>query len=220
MTPRFALYGGSFDPIHRGHLEVAGAAAALLGLPRVVFLPAARPPHKPGRVLTSPYHRFALVAASIVGRPWAEVSPWELERPGTTFAFEQVAHFSTLGEPTLFLGADSLADFPSWVRAEELAATARIAVLPREPHIEPAALAEKLPEWLASRIRVVAGGESAASGHLPGEILWVPVPPITISATALRARLSSGEPVEDDIAAPALELIRRHRLYGTGDRTP
>jgi nicotinate-nucleotide adenylyltransferase len=212
---RIGLYGGSFDPIHRGHLEGARSAGRWLGLDRVVFLPARRPPHKLDRTFASPFDRYALIAASIVGEPWAELSPWELERDGTTFAIEQLESFGRMrpgDRITLLVGADALADFAGWRRAEEIAAGWSIGVFPRDPWSW-SSLAAKLPGWLAARFRAFAADAPAPGAISPGEVWGLSIPTVTISSTELRRRLAAGEPTGEDLPPAAAELIRRHRLY-------
>ncbi len=213
---KIALFGGSFDPIHRGHVDSARAAASWLGLDRVIFLPARRPPHKLDRELASPFDRYALIAASIVAEPWAELSPWELERTGTTYCWEQLEAFRAMrpADPlTLLIGADSLADLPGWRRAEEIVAATPIAVCPREPWDRSAAEAA-LPAGWKSRLRWFEPGEAAPAGISAGEIWVLPIAPVTISSTGLRRRLASGDDIGNDVPPPARELIRRHGLYG------
>lgn len=214
---KVALYGGSFDPVHRGHLESARAAAAWLGLDRVILLPARRPPHKPDRVLASAFDRYALLAAAVVGEPWAELSPWELEREGTTYTHEQLSAFRAArpgDEVGLLIGADSLADFPGWRRSDEILAATGIAVLPREPFDRDACEA-RLPAPFRERVRWLdAEAATPAVGPVPvGEIWVLPLRPVTISSTMVRARLATGERVDDLVPAPVAELIRRHGLY-------
>lgn len=213
---KVALYGGSFDPVHRGHLESARAAASWLGLDRVILLPARRPPHKPDRVLASSFDRYALLAAAIVGEPWAELSPWELEREGVTYTHEQLAAFRSArpaDSVSLLIGADSLADFPGWRRSDEILDSTGIAVLPREPFDRDACEA-RLPANFRERVRWLGPGERTNGGPVPvGEIWVLPLRPVTISSTMVRARLATGDPVGDLVPAPVAELIRRHRLY-------
>ena len=212
---KVALYGGSFDPFHRGHLEPAKKSAEWLGLDRVIYLPAKRPPHKPDRELTSPYHRFALVAASIIDEPWAEVSPWELDREGTTYCFEQLDAFRSArpgDEILLMIGADSLADFPSWKKSTEILRDTAVVVLPREP-FDRERIGARVSESISERIRWFSGGEPCPEGPSAGAIWVLPVEPVTISSTDLRNRLAAGGEVRGEIPAAALELIGRHRLY-------
>ena len=213
---RLGLYGGSFDPFHRGHLEPARAACRWLGLDRVTFLPARRPPHKRDRNLASPFDRYALLALALDGESWAEASSWELEREGTTYAIEQLEAFRGMrpgDEIVLLVGADSLADFPGWHRADEIAASTPIAVLPREPwgrrQVEP-----RLPEEIRRRVTWFDEGAPAPGPISAGQIWAAPLRPVTISSTELRRRLASGEAVDGEIPEAALRFLRRRGLYG------
>ncbi|HET6373967.1 MAG TPA: adenylyltransferase/cytidyltransferase family protein, partial [Candidatus Polarisedimenticolia bacterium] len=93
---RLGLLGGTFDPIHRGHIAAARAAATL-GLDRVLFVPANHPPHKDGRDLTGPYHRFAMVALGLAGQKNLCLSAHELARGGTSFTIDTVRHYVSKG---------------------------------------------------------------------------------------------------------------------------
>jgi nicotinate-nucleotide adenylyltransferase len=127
---RIGLFGGTFDPVHFGHLIVARSAAELLGLERVIFLPSARPPHKPGEGVTEASHRAAMVRLAIEGEPGFEFHDYDLSRPGRTYTIETVQHIQSLfgrgSEMHWIIGSDSLAELGGWRRAAELVDLCRI----------------------------------------------------------------------------------------------
>ncbi len=97
MAERVALYGGSFNPIHHGHLIVVRAIAERLALHRVIFLPSAAPPHKLGEPLADPMHRAAMVRLAIKHEPLFDFSDYDLTRDGPSYTIETVNHFRGMG---------------------------------------------------------------------------------------------------------------------------
>src|SRR5688572_19796885 len=145
------LMGGTFDPVHRGHLRVAEAALRR-GLDRVDFVPARRPPHKQRPDMTGPFHRFAMAALATSGRPGLGVSAYEISRDVPSYTIETVRHFSDQGHAvTLIMGSDSLADIETWRECRELLDLARVLVYPRRPAL-PGSLEDRLPDWVRARM--------------------------------------------------------------------
>lgn len=193
---RIGVLGGSFDPPHLGHLVLADQCAAALDLLPVLLIPAYRPPHKTGREQTPFELRLAMVRAAVSGHPRLAVSEIERERGGLSYTVDTLRALRQAhpgDEIWLLMGEDSLADLFSWREPEALAELARIAVYHRPG--SPA----RTPDFLAGKVRFVAG------------------PAIDISSSELRRRLEAGESVRYLIPEPALEIIRRDRLYLPGD---
>jgi nicotinate-nucleotide adenylyltransferase len=180
--PRLALFGGTFDPVHDGHVALAGAARAAAALERVVFLPCRLSPHKQtGAPPTSGAHRLAMLRLALAGRPWAEVSDFEITRQPPSFSWETVEHFARR-EPGAswhwILGADQWAVIESWSRAGFLREQLHFLVFPREPLPPP----QPRPGW---RMSVVDCRHPAA-------------------ATAIRAALAGPGPGHAAHLAPAV----------------
>lgn len=135
--PRIGLFGGSFDPVHDGHLAIAAEAVRAAGLDRVIFLPTRQSPHKPGWVAgASPEHRVEMLRLATGELPWAEVSDWELHQPPPSYSWKTAGHFhSTHPEASLYwlLGADQWAVIDSWNQAGILRALLHFVVFPRDP---------------------------------------------------------------------------------------
>ena len=196
---RVGLFGGSFDPIHQGHVELAEAALCELELDRVVFLPTADPPHKRPRH-ASALQRYCMVELALLDHPRLLVSDVELTPGRTAFTVETVEHFRRLlPNASLFLliGADSFAELDQWRRFEELLAQVELVVVTR-PGFEQArssrserlatALAGRTVRWLGRRI--------------------------DISSTELRRRLGDGETPGPGLIAPAvLQFCAKYSLY-------
>jgi nicotinate-nucleotide adenylyltransferase len=186
---KLALYGGTFDPIHHGHLILAREAREQLGLDRVVLVPAARSPFKPGVAQTPPEVRLAMVAAAVEGEPGLAVDDSEITRGGTSYTIDTVlAARARWPEAELWwlVGADHVAELPRWHRYAELRELVRFAVLAR------------------------AGSGAAAAHGLP-----VVARTIDISATEVRARVARGASIRYLTPPAVAALIARHGLYTT-----
>ena len=204
---RIGLFGGSFDPPHAGHLHVARAARGRFGLERVVFVPAAEPPHKPGRLLAPGRDRLALLRLLLAGEPRCEVSEIELARGGRSFMIDTVRALpAALGEPAdceiyLLLGSDNLEGLPRWREARALLERVQPVVVRRGPElaVQIAPLAAQLGEELVRKLERGA----------------LDLPPVELSSTELREALPESE-LDARLLPPALlEYIRAHGLYGT-----
>ena len=201
---RLGLLGGSFDPIHRGHLHVARAAQAAFELDRVVFVPAARPPHKPGIALASGADRLAMVALAI--EPSWSVCGIELDRPGPSYTVDTVRELpSAVGEADdveihMIIGTDNLAGLIGWRDARELLERVQPIVVFRAGAASGAdvlrEVCSRLPEPLARKLE---------RGYLE-------LPPVTGSASDLRARLSAGDDPGAEGPAPVAEYMRSRGL--------
>jgi nicotinate-nucleotide adenylyltransferase len=211
---RVGLYGGSFDPIHRGHVEPVLHAMRELGLDRVVFVPAAMPPHKPAGPAASAFHRFAMTALAIAEHDALLVDDFEMARAGTTYTIETLRRFQESlpgAEVVLVLGSDSLASFATWRAWSEIAGTTRIAVLAREPW-DRAVTQGAVPEELSRRFAPERATFDDAGAE--ATILWAGNPPVTISSTWLRGALRAGRPEARSALPAAVErYVTRHGLY-------
>ena len=152
---RAGVLGGTFDPVHRGHLALATAAREELALDEVLFVPAGQPWRKAGRIVAPAQHRLAMLRLALDEEPAFRVETLELERPGPSYTadtLEAVAEARPGDELFFIVGEDALADLPNWVRPERILELATLAVARRDD-VPPAALAEgqaRLP-GLASR---------------------------------------------------------------------
>ena len=195
---RVGALGGTFDPVHRAHLHLADAAAAALELDRMLLIPAGDPWMKRDRPVTEARHRLAMVEAAVRERGGGlEVLDIELRREGPTYTLDTLQALRAAGATQLWwvLGGDALRSLPSWHKAPELLTLARMAVAAR-----PGAQIER-----RELDRLVPG--------LGRWVDWIPMSPVDLSASDLRARLARGEDVSNDIPAAALSYIHRHRLY-------
>ncbi|MFN0130327.1 MAG: nicotinate (nicotinamide) nucleotide adenylyltransferase [Verrucomicrobiales bacterium] len=134
--PRYGLFGGSFDPVHLGHTAMAEAARTQANLEKIIFLPAAQSPHKTDSDPPAPaVHRLAMLELALADLPWAEVSRWEIDRPGPSYSWKTVEHCAAVAGPNIelcwILGADQWDVLLAWSHPEKLAALLTFLVFPR-----------------------------------------------------------------------------------------
>jgi len=190
------VMGGTFDPIHLGHLAVAEEAREVLGLDRILFVPAGRPPHKPAVEVTSIEHRLAMVELAIADNPAFELSRIEIERPGPSYTVDTLEALAATGSLTVILSAETFAELPTWHEPWRLFEAARVAVAPRWGYPAPD------PDWLAATF---PGREDRVS-YLEG-------PRLGVSSTALRARVAAGRSIRYLVPQPVAAYIAANNLY-------
>jgi nicotinate-nucleotide adenylyltransferase len=190
--------GGTFDPIHVGHLAIAEEAREALELDRVLFVPAARPPHKPDGAAATIDDRRAMVTLAIAGNAAFELSRIEVDRPGPSYTVDTVEALAGSGELTVILSAETFADLPRWHEPEWLFDLARVAVVPREGYPAPD------PAWL-----------SATFPGREGRVTYLEGPRLGLSSTAIRARVAAGRSIRYLVPDAVEAYIAEHRLYRT-----
>jgi nicotinate-nucleotide adenylyltransferase len=202
-TRLVGILGGTFDPIHLGHLALARAAQAALGLDEIVFVPAGLPPHKIGSRIAPADDRLAMVGLAIEGEPRWSVSRMEIDRPGPSYTIDTVESMlreaAGSGRPielTVILSVESFADLPTWHDPARLLGLARVAVAPRAGHPAPTA------DWLRERLSGLGGRIAVLDG-----------PQLEVSASDIRARVASGRPITPLVPPPVAQYIRAHHLY-------
>lgn len=202
---RMGVLGGTFDPPHLGHLILAQEAHQALGLAQVLFVPAGEPWRKAGRELSPREHRLGMTRLAVTGNPLFAVSTIEADRPGPSYTAETLAElraqFGPQAEFFFIMGADSLADFPHWHDPLRILELARLAVAER-PALADAGSEEGLPEELAQALRRC--------------VVWLPMPLVAISASAVRERVRRGLSIRYWVPEAVEEYIRRHGLYDGG----
>ncbi len=192
------IFGGTFDPIHHGHLAIAEEAREALGLEVVRFVPAAVSPFKPDRAVTDAAHRLAMVEAAIAGNPAFEASRVELDRPGPSYTVETLEAGAAAGDTDawLIVSSEALAGFPRWREPDRILELARLAVVPRGG-FEPLGEA-----WVGSQFP----GREDRFAFLPGPLL-------PISGSVVRRRAAAGRSVRYLVPEAVAAYIARNRLY-------
>jgi nicotinate-nucleotide adenylyltransferase len=205
---RIGLLGGTFDPIHVGHLDVATAAQAALGLTEVWIMPSHRPPHRPQPVASS-HHRFAMVALAVAGHPSWRASDLEVGRAEPSYTADTLGRLHEDGfapdDLVFIVGADAFIDIESWHAYPRVLDMARFAVVSR-PGIAASSLRTRLPALAA---RMSDGADPAAA------IVLLDRPTADVSATAIRRRLADGQGVSGLVPAAVAQHIEQHGLYRT-----
>ena len=193
MPLRLGVFGGSFNPIHLGHVLAADDVRRGLRLARVLFIPASHPPHKRGP-LAQYRHRLAMTRLAIEQEPGFELCPIEGIRPGPSYTVDTLRELLSLhlgASLYLMVGSDQYRDVASWHRPDLLTGLARVVVMSRPGVEQP----RPFP------------------GHEAKRVLFRPVIPVGISAAAIRARLAKGRSVRYMLPVRVAEYVRRHRLY-------
>lgn len=190
--------GGTFDPIHLGHLAIAEEARETLGLERVLFVPAARPPHKPDRPVTPAEHRLAMVELAIAGNPCFAASRIELDRDGPSYTADTLEALRAEGHLDLWfiLSTEALAGLPDWHRPERVLELSRLAVVPRGQASVPDSA------WLRDRFP-----------GLDDRVTFLPGPLLPISGSVVRRRLAAGRSIRYLVPDAVARYLADHQLY-------
>ena len=191
--PRIGIMGGTFDPIHHGHLVAASEAQMSLDLDEVVFVPTGAPADKPD--VSDSEHRYLMAVIATASNPRFRVSRVDIDRPGTTYTVDTLMDLSReFPDADLFFitGADAIAAFFSWKDSESLTS-------------------------LAHFVGVSRPGHELSVGSLPADKVTVlEVPALAISSTDCRMRVSQGQPVWYLVPDGVVQYIAKHRLYRDG----
>lgn len=199
---RIALYGGTFDPVHSGHVEIARKVLELFEIEKVLFIPAQVAPHKVGRRVTEPIHRYAMLALATQNDPRLSLSTFELDAPDRRYTVDTVEHFQTkFGESTelfFIMGADSWSEITTWREWERLLKTINHIVVTRPGH----EVDKTLP---------VADARVFFTDAVMNDV----------SATNIRRLAAAGrfDGLAQLVPAPVAEYIRKYELYRDTNET-
>ena len=211
--PRTAVFGGSFNPIHYGHLLLADDLLEILSLDRVLFVPAKHPPHKDPTRLAPAEERLAMVRLATQGHPGFEVSDIELTRPGPSFTVNTLAALARPGQ-TLFLivGSETFLDLLSWREPRRVAQLARLVIVPRvgSPFDTESNAAQKV----LREIGVDGGFSTVNSGPVPERgVIVSRAASMPISASELRRRVREDRSLAFRLPPAVADYIRARGLY-------
>lgn len=209
--PRLGVFGGSFNPIHFGHLLIADEVCERLALDRVLFIPAGVPPHKPGDELAPARDRFEMTRLAVRAHPRFEVSDLELVRHGPSYTVDTLRALAGQGELFLLIGSETFLDLLNWREPRQVAALARLVVVPRSGNaFDPEApAAQKILHELA-----LPGFVRDLSGPPRAPIL-VSAASLPISGSDLRRRAREGRSLAYRMPEAVAAYIREHGLYRT-----
>ena len=198
------IFGGSFDPIHYGHLRTSMDVQQALGLQHIRLIPLHDPPHRDA-LDASAETRLAMVRAAVADEPCFQVDERELRRSGKSYTLDTLISLrEDLGEEPicLMIGTDAFRGFPSWHQPREILKQAHLVVMQRPGEVRPAIYPE----------RTVTTREELRSSQA-GRILFLPVTQLAISATRIRAMLRAGRSPRYLLPDPVLSIIEQQGLY-------
>jgi nicotinate-nucleotide adenylyltransferase len=199
---RIAILGGTFDPIHRGHVEPLVAIADFMGWDRIILIPAATQPFKTGRTSTPALHRWAMAALATSGDPRIILSDIELERGEISYTVDTLEALRRIyphASLEWVIGDDNLELLAKWKRVDRILELANFVVLRREN--------DPVPDELMSLVASPADRPDA------GKLIPVESPQVPISATEIRERLRRGDPIGGMVASAVEEYISKYGLY-------
>jgi nicotinate-nucleotide adenylyltransferase len=203
---RIGLLGGTFDPIHVGHLDAAEAARRALALDEILVIPAHDPPHRDDEPHASSFHRFAMICLAIEDRPGYRACDIELRRQGPSYTALTLRDLHAAGwqasQLYFILGADAFAEIATWYEYPAILESCRFAVVGRPGMSLEAALA-RTPEL---------------RGRVGDSIHLVEAATAAVSSSQIRARLVAGQPVNGLVPPAVAHHIVTHKLYGTVDQ--
>jgi nicotinate-nucleotide adenylyltransferase len=188
---RIGLFGGSFDPVHLGHLLVAQAALEELALARLYFIPAAQSPFKPDNHAAPGAERLRLLRLALAGKTNCEVDDQEIARGGISYTVDTLRNYARRfprAELLYLIGSDNVPSLPKWRDAAELARLAEFVAIPRP-------------------------GEPVASFPPPFRGKLLKGFPLGVSSSQIRERVRTGQPIDHLVSPPVAEAIRNNRLY-------
>jgi nicotinate-nucleotide adenylyltransferase len=196
------LFGGTFDPVHVGHLIVAEHVRDALGLDRITFVPSGQPPHKPASSVTAGRHRLAMLERALAPHAGFAVAGFELEEAAASYTIHTVRRLRRQGARAvaLVLGADSLVDLPTWLEPQSLLAESHLIVVAR-----PGVDLESVPAAVLA------------------QVCQVDAPRIDIASSTIRARVASRRSIRFLVPEAVREYIEANGLYrrspaGDGER--
>jgi nicotinate-nucleotide adenylyltransferase len=218
MTPasgRTGVLGGTFDPIHEGHVAAAEAARKALALDRVLFVPSHRPPHRAAEPHASAFHRFAMVSLTVARHPGFLASDVELERPGPSYTADTLRRLHEAGYEAsqlfFILGTDAFAEIATWRDYPAVLDLAHFVVVAR-PGQALGLMRERVQD-LVARMRLVADGVPEGAAGPGCAVFLVNAGTPDVSSTEVRERAARSVPLAGLVAPDVERHIGRHRLY-------
>jgi len=218
---QLGLFGGSFNPIHNGHLTIARVACDKLRLDRMLFIPAGDPPHKLDGSLAPAHDRYEMVRLAIADIPYFDLSDSEIRRTGKSYTIDTIRALKHQYGPTadlsFLIGLDAFLDFPNWKSPMELLRLCRFVIVPR-PGQSFLSLADMplLPTLAPESFMQLDAGKlprlDVAIPSCPG-VTCLPIPLCSISASEIRQRIQHGEMMANMLPASVESYILQHRLY-------
>jgi len=222
---RIGIMGGTFDPIHLGHLRAAEEIYWAFGMDRIIFVPAARPPHKEEAVVASALHRYEMVSLATVFTPYFTVSPIELQREGKSYSVETAREFQKTAGPDTRLyfvvGVDAFLEMSSWRDAQELLRLTRVIVTARPgwrlDEVEGLLTPDQRRLLGQPTFRYLKVGEIDAAqvemSPAPRQVLLVEVVSLDIASRGIRQLVEEGRSIRHLVPDTVAAYMAKNRLY-------
>jgi nicotinate-nucleotide adenylyltransferase len=222
---RIGIMGGTFDPIHLGHLRAAEEIYWAFGMDRIIFVPAARPPHKEEAVVASALHRYEMVSLATVFTPYFTVSPIELQREGKSYSVETAREFQKMAGPDTRLyfvvGVDAFLEMSAWRDAEELLRLTRVIVTARPgwrlDEVEGLLTPDQRRLLGQPTFRYLKVGEIDAAqvemSPAPRQVLLVEVVSLDIASRGIRQLVEEGRSIRHLVPDTVAAYMAKNRLY-------
>jgi len=197
---KVGVLGGTFDPVHRGHIAMAEEAKASLGLDEMLLIPAGHPMSKTTYRITPAQHRLAMLRLAVADKPHLKVSTMELERPGPTYTLDTLIELKKqYGDKAgiyFILGWDSLAQLPEWHEPGRIIEMCYLVAAPRPGFPSPGRedMEKKLP-------------------GISGKVIFMDKPQMDISASSIREMAAGGKAIDKLVPGPVAEYIKKNKLY-------
>jgi nicotinate-nucleotide adenylyltransferase len=218
---RIGAYGGTFDPFHNAHLEVARAVVRSFELDQLLLIPASVPPHKQSRSISDAYHRYAMAVLASLDEPRIKVSAMEILAPDKPYTFETIERlrgvYGSRADLYFVIGADSFEELAAWREPQRILANANLIALTRPGYSVRASL---LPEKLEANIidlRDGAGGPDSralqSDEMKTGNIFLADFVNMDVSATEIRRRARDGETIDDLVPPRVADYVKKYELY-------
>jgi len=197
------IFGGTFDPIHNGHMAVAEGVQKSVNLSRIIFIPTGQPWLKQDLTVSPAADRVEMVRLAIAGKDGFELSTIEVDRPGPSYTVDTLEVLRRqLGLQTklfFLIGSDALADFPKWKEPHRIIQMCQLVAFSRPSFpLPPLDEFEKKVPGISQRVT------------------FVNTPEVEVSATEIRSRVARGQPIDGMVPRPVMEYIREKQLYGEG----
>ena len=219
---RIGILGGTFDPIHNGHLRLCGTISENFSLDKIYFIPCFEPPHKTRKDITHPYHRYAMAVLATAHYKKFFPSFYEIEREGKSYTIDTLTFFQKAAgkEKEIFfiIGLDALSEIETWKDYEKILDGWNIIVINRNGYTI-SDIKRKFPSWIAQKVEIVAGKYSYPEHKTSHpmihstKILFARVEPIDISSSSIREKAKKGESIDELIPDEVDMYIKKFNLY-------
>ncbi|NNF99043.1 MAG: nicotinate (nicotinamide) nucleotide adenylyltransferase [Desulfobacteraceae bacterium] len=217
---RIGLFGGTFNPIHNGHITVAGEVRALMRLAKIIFIPALTPPHKNTTALARAEDRYEMIRRAIAGNPGFDISDLEMKRPGPSYTIDTVRHFKkqvgAMNQIFLIMGVDAFTELDTWKSYRQLLCEVSFGVMARPAADAAGDCIRVVGDFLKSRIsaeyRCLKYPDRFEHPKLQ-PVFIAGVSPVPISSTDVRQRIQNGESINNLVPEAVRTYIQQKGLY-------